>query len=198
MKKKRQRTRKQKTMLRGALFLLLFVLLIHSHALCLTPSQSIRAVEALYGLEPTELIAEKGDFTLSENQNTLLLIQHQPFHSPLWNVNGSQLQVQTKPDHPVCAIIAHRWNSEDPDMRYHLAGTLDLEGAASVRAYCTPDTEYNGTPLTLTAEVESTADGRLYFWSLTILPVDSYVIPQHLDVLDDKGNILTTTEISWQ
>ena len=198
MKKKKQRTRKQKALLWAVLSLLLFFLAIHSHTLCLTSGQSIRAVESLYGLESTELIAEKGDFTLSENQNTLLLVQHRPFHSPRWNVNGSQLQVQTKPDHPVCAIISFRWNSEDPDMRYHLAGTLDLEGAHSVRAYCTPDTEYNGTPLTLTAEVETTAQGRPYFWSLTILPVGSYVIPQHLDVLDDEGNILTTTEISWQ
>ena len=198
MKKKKQRTRKQKALLWAALSLLLFVLAIHSHILCLTPMQTIRAVESRYGLEPTQRIAEKEGFALSENQDVLLLVQHRSLNSPLWNVNGSQLQVQTKPDHPVCALISHRWNSNDPDMRYHLAGTLDLKGAASVRAYCIPDTEYNGTPLTLTAEVETTAQGRQYFWSLTILPVDSYVIPRYLDVLDETGNILTTTEISWE
>lgn len=188
--------RRKKTLRRALLFLLLLAAALQLHALRLSPTQSIRAAEERYGLEPTEIVAERDGTYLSENQHVLLLTQHRPVQSAFWREDLSP--PVEKSGGPVCGSISFRWNSDDPDKRYHLFGTLDLAGAASVVAYCDLTKDYNGTPLRLTAEVNTNREGRQYFWSLTILPnEENYVIPQYLDVLDKDGNTLFTTQISW-
>jgi len=197
MKKKRQRTQKQKAIRWALVFVVCLVIAQAFHIVRLTPMQTIRATEWRLGLEPTEIVLSEGDLYLSESETVLMLSKHEPRLTNIFIPPPVAIMDKSK-DPSALAGGYVIFDIIGQTITLHLVGEVFLEDAHSVHAFNRYELNPALTSTELASIVFPTDNGRQYFWSVTEVPYDDlFVIPHDLDVLDQNGNVLYGCEIAW-
>lgn len=190
---KRHLTRKQKALVYALVLLLCLAYALIFHSIRLTPMQSIRAIEWRMGLEPTEIVMQKGDLYLSENEDVLILCRPTP---QLLSQSLPPLVVLDKSkEGTACMTYWLMQDTVNEVITLHLVGEVFLEKANMVRVYNPEERSGSIYSTEFSVPVIPRDKGGRYFWLIQDLMYyhdQTFVVPQFLDILDKDGNVLYT------
>lgn len=196
--------RRKKALVWGGIAAVLFLLLLLTHKVCLTPTQAIRAAEAETGTGKTEIVMtysyEDASLYLTRNDKAMLLV---PFSRKIDNGENRYLtmvdctltpgQVQAGG-----AILNDLSDLDNPRHIFLLFGYTDLPGAVSIEAHDTVSPDFDDhIPTEITASVTQSGPEKGYFWGTLAMSFDdTCVAPTALNVLDANGSVLATYDTS--
>lgn len=195
--------RRKKALVWGGLAAILFVLLMLTHKICLTPTQAIRAAEAETGTGKTEVVMtlsyQDVPLYLTRNDKALLLV---PFTHKLdmLGLRYAAFADCTLDPGPVQA--AGTVFTSETEQTFLLVGYTDLPDAASIYARDIRSRDFGDVPLSeISASVFQSGPEKGYFWGILSVPLgDNYITPTDLRVLDANGTILATYDMinNWE
>ena len=192
--------RRKKALVWGGIAAVLFVLLLLTHKICLTPTQAIRAAEAETGTGKTEVVMtipyQDVPLYLTRNDKALLLV---PFSRKIDNEGDHYLtlvdctltpgQVQAGG-----AMLNDLSDLSNPRHIFLLFGYTDLPGAVSIEAHDTVSPDFNDrVPTEITASIIQSGPEKGYFWGTLPMSFENDCVPPtSLKVLDANGTVLAT------
>lgn len=192
--------RRKKALVWGGIAAVLFLLLLLTHKICLTPTQAIRAAEAETGTGKTEVVMtlsyQDVPLYLTRNDKALLLV---PFSRKIDSEGKRYLtlvdctltpgQIQAGG-----AMINDLSDLNNPQHIFLLFGYTDLPGAVSIEAHDTVSPDFNDyAPTEITAAVTQSGPEKGYFWGTLPMSFENDCVPPtSLRVLDANGTVLAT------
>lgn len=193
--------RRKKARVWGGIAATLFVLLMLTHKICLTPTQAIRAAETELGTGKTEVVMTLSyrdvPFYLTRNEKALLLVPFSPKLFLMGQRYAAFADCTLDQGHVHAAGTILR-NERASERVFLIVGCTDLPNAASVYVHDTRSQDFSGC---IPTSVSATVSPEGYFWGMDTVPINvSCFTPSALEVRDANGTVLETYDMAqnWQ